>query len=88
MTVSSQAVFRVCLLFYRLEQVEEVVSHKLETAEGRIVELEEKLKESLTNEKSMRLQLADVEYSEVNISLNYVFLRWFSSNSSWFKLVL
>ena len=60
--------------------MEEVVSHKLETAEGRIVELEEKLKESLTNEKSMRLQLADVEYSEVNISLNHVFFRFLLIN--------
>ena len=41
---------------------------KLESAENRITELEEKLKEALDNEKTMRYQLEDVEYSEVIIA--------------------
>lgn len=49
----------------RLEQVEEAMNTKLDSAESHILELEEKLKEALNNEKAMRLQLADTEYSEV-----------------------
>lgn len=54
------------ILLRRVEQAEEVVSTKLVATESRIVELEEKLSESLNNEKSIRLQLTDVEYSEVS----------------------
>ncbi|XP_067928454.1 golgin subfamily A member 4-like [Watersipora subatra] len=48
----------------RVEQAEEIVCTKLDTAEVHINDLEEKLKKALDNEKMMRLQLTDVEYSE------------------------
>lgn len=40
---------------------------KLANCESRISELEEMLKEALDNEKAMRYQLEDVEYSEVGV---------------------
>ena len=55
----------IILYFFRFEQAEEALYTKLESAENRITELEEKLKEALDNEKTMRYQLEDVEYSEV-----------------------
>ena len=55
----------IILYFLRFEQAEEALYTKLESAENRITELEEKLKEALDNEKTMRYQLEDVEYSEV-----------------------
>lgn len=48
-----------------MENTEEVLYNKIDSAEGRIYELEEKFREALDNEKSMRFQLEDVEYSEV-----------------------
>jgi len=49
----------------RFEQAEEILYSKLDNADARIVELEERLKEAIDNEKSMRYHLEDVEYSEV-----------------------
>lgn len=49
----------------RFEQSEEMLYSKLDNAESIIADLEEKVRKSMDEEKTMRFQLEDVNYSEV-----------------------
>lgn len=52
---------------FRFEHAEEIMYTKLENAETHISDLEEKLREAMGAERTMRYQLEDVEYSEVGL---------------------